>query len=519
MTATCGAITASGTPCKRKSGPDGHCWQHGNGKQPVGELIGRTSYVTRTDALYPSQGSVDWTVPDYKFWDRLRRGKQDNYRIGGLFASPIGRIMSAWVLGDNLKIIDGDNETVNAALADFVKDNKTKLSSWNYDGYTLGDGYTVVNPDGTLTHISPDQVYIETNPLDYREVVSYTITTVINTPINFVRDLMNPNFGQMMVDGRSDVTITDRYYADKRIVTVKRGYDEETQEYANPTGLFPVIHFPNQRDANAVQGHPIVEKLLYLFSRYDNVINKALDAVELMGNPIPVAEGLEDPLQSQKANETSTETVHLADGTTESRSVIDFDRLTMLWLGKGANFKFAAPGSFTGDSGRMLEFLFLIMLQVTLIPEHVWGGAISSSKASVDAQLPSFAKAVGYWRQCFEPFLLQLAQTWLAWRALVDPSLTVKNELSIEWDDIIPMDEKLTILKVRQAVLDGLLTDETELRILDLVDNPADEVENASMQAQEKQAAFNDRVDKELDNIERSNGRQQAPSVQPLATG
>jgi hypothetical protein len=149
----------------------------------VQELIGRIaprSHITAY-SLY-SRPSVDPTKVDYTFYDRLRRGKSEGYSIGGLFVPRIGEIMKEYTLGKGVRVEVREDvpnaQTINEGINDFLESNLQIICDWFYDGVTLGDGYVVVNADGTLSQISPDQVTLTHDKADYRKVTKAKITTV-----------------------------------------------------------------------------------------------------------------------------------------------------------------------------------------------------------------------------------------------------------------------------------------------------------------------------------------------------
>lgn len=473
------------------------------------EMIGR-SQTTNVVNLWPVRPTVDRTKADYAFWDKLRRGKAKGYELGALFAEPITQIMAGWSLGSGAVVMDGENEAANEALAEFITDNLNLLMQWDRDSKALGDSYLVVNPDGTLIEVSPNQIHIETDPLDYRKVIAYTIISEMDEPLKLVDIASQGSAGvsaasvlqQQMTWGTTGevVTIYDRYTITERSVTIKRaGKPDEVKRYPNLIGRIPIVHLPCQPAANETNGHPIYEAMRFLFARYDAVLNKALDGVEIMGNPIPVAEGLKDPDESKRLNSTTSETVKLKDGSEEERSYVDFDNIEMFWLGEGANFKFAAPGSFTSDTMNMLQILFLLMLQHQQIPEGVWGGAITGSRASLDAQMPSFVRTVEGWQKDLTPCLTALCEIWLAYRSLVDPTIRQQGKLTVEYPPILPEDDEIMLKKIELANNNGWMRSETGLRLLDLVDDPAAEVEAGQQEADEKRAKFEDQMQADID--------------------
>lgn len=267
--------------------------------QPIREIIGRVSY----SGLYRSSQwlalTVDNTIPDYQFWDLLRRCKQQGFEFGALFAERITKVERDWVLGKGVEILlaeDAENPLdakdksdnrnyTNDLLKRLLNCIHALLMSMVNDLYGLGDQYVIVNMDGSLSVPSPDTVEVEYDLTDYRRLRKVTITTKLDK-----------------------ATITDTYTDEMRYLKVKTAAWKETQpdgtiinhpavdypvqQYPNLIGRIPIVHFANERSANETHGHPIYEALRHLFSRYNDLLEKALDGAELMGNPIPTFQGV-----------------------------------------------------------------------------------------------------------------------------------------------------------------------------------------------------------------------------------
>jgi hypothetical protein len=225
----------------------------------VSEMIGREVY---TPPLWKARltKSYDATQADYAYWDKLRRGKAVGFELGSLFCRPLTEIISSFTIGAGFTMTLSGNVTASQAridytnqmLARFISHQHRALSNMNIDLYALGDQYPVVNPDGSMSYISPELVDITTNPLDYRRVDSISVTTKLDQH-----------------------TIIDNYTDQIRTVTVKthsgRGAAPPPQVFSNLIGRIPIIHFPNDRGTNEIYGRPIYEALYRLFSRYDDL--------------------------------------------------------------------------------------------------------------------------------------------------------------------------------------------------------------------------------------------------------
>lgn len=457
-------------------------------RTPVGEMIGRTA-----SSLSPQSGSfwdqlpiltTDATQVDYGFWGRLRRNKAKGYELGGLFARPIGIILTAWIFGEagpkvslNNPTSEAQKQDVESACADFLRAQRQAVSDWVFDSLTLGDGYAAVNVDASLTNIPPNQVKPVVNELNIRDVRAYRV-----------------------ISRTEKASITDEYRVDGRTLTMQQGDQKDTQEFRNLTGRLPVVHLANERETNELFGHPVYEGLLTLFALYHDLFTKSADGVKVMGHPIPVVENLEDPEETIEANKTGTRQYTDADGVVQEKPVIDFSVLDVFYLGKGGRFTFAQPGSFVSDAEKLLQYLFLLMLQHILVPEWVWGGAIASSKASVDGQMPAFVHAIGWRRSQIEPLLLELVRVWLATQALYEPSLrgAADLELQIKWPALTAENEELKLKWATEALKNSLIQPATFVAASGLAEDAAAEVAAANQAMEDAQTTYNNRVDAQL---------------------
>lgn len=428
-------------------------------KAQISELIGNwaSQFSQLRQTLRMGRPTVDTTETDYEWYDKFRRGKQKGFEIGGLFADPMAEIIASWALGDGFSL-DIESEATQEAVEKFLQTNLQSLVESAQDSLSLGDAYILVNPDGLLQKISPDQVKLERDALDFNTIVSATIYTQ-----------------------NEKVEIEDIYTVTNRLVRIRYAGKEWTeQSFPNLIGLIPLIPFFNDRSANETNGHPYFESLLTLFAEYDDVMRKGLDGAKLMANPIPVAEGLKDPEGAKRLNATYIEPYVDGAGVSQNNYVTELDKVSVFWLGEGAKFHLAAPGNFSTNTTDMLKKLFYVMLQHAKIPEWVWGGAISSSMASVQAQAPAFIKFIqGRQRKLEQPIRL-LLNVYLKTIALFTPSIVTDGDFVIEWPELMPVDKEIMLKWVMWLQENGMVTKETALRLADVVKDVADEVKDAS---------------------------------------
>lgn len=443
--------------------------------QQVSEMIGRYVAGQAQAVIYKSRArvkTIDETIPDYEFWDRLRRGKAAGYSLGGLFSKRIEQIFASWVLGEGVDVAlveSGDAEAegdprnyTDAQLAAFLERSMSQLMTLYRDHLGLGDQYAVVNADGTLSVPSPDTVTVERDPLDYHTVTAVELET-----------------------RTGEYTIVDRYEPDVRTVTVKRGAQvESVAQYQNLIGRIPVVHLAHGLSANETNGHSIHETLRPLYDQYDDVIYKQLDGAKLLGNPLLTFEGMEDITAVQNVNEpAATDTYTDKDGNEADRPQLTIDQNAILLVGKGGSAKFTSPPvGFSEDTRNALKSLFLLVLDHTGIPEFIWGNEVASGRSSTEVQLTQWTRDIQGRQGDAEVWLLELCELWLLGQALVDPGLVV-DELAVTWPDLVGEDETARMERIRYAHDEALITAKTALELLGLVDDAQGEVERAQDEA------------------------------------
>lgn len=474
---------------------------------PVAEMIGRVAPPYMQSSVMRSSRyttTVDGTIPDYEFYDKLRRGKQPGYRLGALFAKRIEKLFSAWVFGEGVDVtlnkdvaLDYDEakvEYTNEQLKNFVgglldagQDNEgddpdiddqngSLIYSLYEDAMGLGDQYPIINANGSISVPSPDTVEVLRDPLDYRKVLLIRITAKY-----------------------PKATIIDEYRPDGRTVTIKqvgadgKQLEPQVEHFTNLIGRIPFVHIAHDRSGNETNGHSIHEDLLKLYDQYDDVIHKQLDGAKLLGNPILAFVGMENIAAVIDANKPITDETYLdRDGNEVTRPMLNVDANSVMLIGKGGDGKFIAPPTgFTADTTQALRSLFLLILWRLGITESLWGGELSSARATSETQLTQFAKELRGLQKNNGGWVARLCKIWLQFKALTDPQIIV-DKLSVEWPSAVQEDKALLLEFIKVAKADGLIEPETELRLLELVDDPEDEVKRgqaaAQVQAQQEHA-------------------------------
>lgn len=457
----------------------------------IREMIGRdasSSPFWNVVNRYPV--TVDRYRVDYRFWDELRNGRSEGYELSGLFCRPITQVLAAYIVGKapTYTLVEATDEEdgpiayTNTLLEKFIRRNLAPILTLVEDLHALGDQFVIVNPDGSLAVPSPDTVSVEYERWNPRRMEKVTITT---------RD--------------RGVIIEEVYTADMREVRMRDGKVERVERYDNLIGRLPVVHFANNRRANELFGRPEYEAMLTLLSHYDDLLVKAIMGARVMGNPIPVMEGMEDIQATIDANAAADETYTDAQGISQTREMVNFDTNGILFLGKGGKFELKGPArGFTEDMRAMLRALFELVIDHVRIPELVYGTALGGNRASAETQIAPFVRFLDMKRAQLDGLgadkeldveaqggMYELIDLWLRTKKLTDRRVVVQPTRS-QWPNIDLADENVKLQKIIYAHGISAVDREETLGLLNLVPNPPQSVARAQEEKQEDIEAQND---------------------------
>jgi 2'-5' RNA ligase len=399
---------------------------------------------------------------DYEWWDKARRGKVQGFEIAGLFLRPIASKKAAWVLGEQPKFGFDDPDT-QEQVNDWFREHHADILMAMEESVTMGDYYIAVNPDETITILPPNVVEPIVDPNNFSKQVGWRIRQAFSHP-------QTPWLVQ---------TIIDEYYADKRVQTIiaANGVKGTPKTYKNFTGLLPIIHVANNRRGGEMFGHPEAEALVQTLHNYGEVADTATEGNLRQGRPTPVFESL-----GSQANIDAfikafgrDERRLLPSGEYETYTVIEFSSDQVVYLGEDGKFKYASPGQFTGDTMNILQIFFYLIIQHTEMPEFIWGGAIASSKASAEVQMPPFTKWVEKEQGRAEKWLIPLITYITALKALTDRKIKYQDGMKpkVKWMPLTTKDDTLTLEAIKVALTQGGWKPEWVVPYMPLdIDNP-----------------------------------------------
>lgn len=449
-----------------------------------------------------SRGRRDPGTVHYGFWDRARRGKAQGLEMSGLLLKPLNSKLSSWVMGQppTFKL---KNKQAEEKLNEWWSTHQAQILSVYEESLALGDYYLVMNADRSVTVVPPNVVSPLVDETNFGRITGWVIEEKYPHPTQ---------------PGRS-MTIRDEYTATRRIRTARvNGATLRTEVFPNPTGRIPVIHVPNAKAGDETFGRPEGEALVTLLQKYGEVLEAATEGNIKQGRPTPTIEGFTDnqSLNTFWEHNAKRETHELSDGTTQVEEYIEFDSDKVMTLSGGGTFNYKSPQPFIGETERLLQLFYYLYLEHIELPEWVLGSAIASSHASAETQVEPLVKFVEKKRTVAEGWIRELALLALALIGVVEVGAqTLADDMEIRWADLTNKDGALTLSTITWALEQGLIDQETALRLMPVeVENPQETLAKARKEKEERQQEFQDMQDANIARAEeRGNQRDNAPDA------
>lgn len=107
------------------------------------------------------------------------------------------------------------------------------------------------------------------------------------------------------------------------------------------------------------------------------------------------------------------------------------------------------------DSSKLLDYLFMSLVDVTQTPEFVFGNAVNSAKASVKEQMTPMIKKVAKKRDMFEPDFILLARMYLYMynaSSFIEGTVIEDYDTDITWPAVVERDVMTESTAVTQLV-------------------------------------------------------------------
>jgi len=408
---------------------------------------------------------ADYSRTDYVFARDIYYNRRSGYQYGSAFAKPLICIAAAFSIGKPPDV-EMDDEASQQAATRMLSRHAALLYYLARNGFRDGDTYVLLDESGEMQILPPRAVDVVVDTFNQSKVTGYDVRgsfedeqgRVIYTRVEYRLDKVS------RYEGKPDAPAT------AEVNTLV----EETPNPLADVGLLPIVAFHNEKEPDEIYGHSDLEGLYFYFRQYHQVMDAGVRGAIYFATPTPVVQGIRDFDAFIRTNFEQNETT--------GEYELNWDPDQMLLLGEGTTAQMLTGGDFSGPVSTMLSLIFYLICQHSETAEFILGIHVKSSMASVQEQMPLVLKKAERKRSLLEESLVQLVRVWLAMRRRVEPGLTIpdRDDVSIVWPSILDKDlgTMLAIVEVLQR--EGVITDETALRLLDVVRDPAAEAEAAA---------------------------------------
>lgn len=425
--------------------------------------------------------TIDYTRNDYDLYRSLyygvsMGGQANDMLIGAMFAKPIINSAAGFILGDNFTVDLGDEKYTDTEqdINDWIDSNQSTILHFVIHGLRDGDSYLYVDEYGNVEEVDAKGVTVILDPqtgvvIGYDIEEKYTLrTNGTDEKIVVVKQYRTDSvkytqYPDNQAKRDKGTVIYNKVYTTEGPVT-----PTENQEFFLGDIVhrpLPIIHFANDQEPRSAYGNSELLNCLMGIRNYHAVVANATKGVINNANPIPVMRGVKNAEQIARQSNVNEDE--------------DFDDYKVNWSPDSilflenveADAKYIQANGFMDDTGKLLEYYFMLIVEASETPEFVFGTAVSSSKASVSEQLPIVvAKTTRKRAQLSKP-LTSLIESYIDRQIRLSnplylPFKSVTPDITIAYPDIINEDKTLTLEIVKYLNEAGILSDETSLKLL-----------------------------------------------------
>lgn len=416
---------------------------------PVGEMSAlrrRFSAGTRFWSPY----KLDSSRVNYELARRLYRNTDDRYKLGAWAARPVVDVLAGFVGQPHFK---HEADELQQALDDTLEAWGGTFLRINRNVFRDGDVFARIyyqpgrlsgQDEWSLRLIPPEWVTPVPDPVNggWMEVV-------IQYPVKRVEANRSTETDYTIVERITKGQITYEFQGD-----VPSSVREALQDRVNSWGFIPLVHFRNEAEETEMFGASELEPIEPFMKAYHDLMLAALEGGRLIARP------------KTKLKLSSVETFlrNNFPGVLEriqrgEEVKLDFASRDMYLMGGQDDIEFITADTGLQGISTLLKFIFRCIVDVSGIPEFVFGTAIASSKASASEQMIPFIRRVARKRGILGESYQELAQMWLAMQAKVGGVAVEDWNVGIEWDEVSPRDDlqvAQTIEAVVRAMVEGV---------------------------------------------------------------
>lgn len=252
------------------------------------------------------------------------------------------------------------------------------------------------------------------------------------------------------------------------------------KESINPWQCVPVVEFNQNRLEGDRNGYSDANGLIKLTGVYHQILERAIDANMYNGQPTIVFSGLDDPNSFIKEMYGEVESGGAyVEGT--------YNLMGGYYLKGKADVDYLQVDDTVSNAKSLLELIFYIMVQLSGVPEWALGAHINGTYASTKMQSSPLIQRINSKRLDVNDAFLEMNDKIGLIVSSNGSELKYDNQnTSLYWNEALP-DESMDLqTKLSMAKEANLITDETYMRLLNLVSDYQKEISGSKKQNEAK---------------------------------
>ncbi len=500
-------------------------------RKRIAEMAGKhdTWFTRKVIGLFNTEApSVDYTRNDYDLFQSIYWASEmptpdstnkigAEYQLAASMAKPIINSATAFIVGSGYKvdlgtqlITENQKETVTEKINEWLEENQHNQLELTKFGLRDGDSYLYINDMLDAEMLDPRTVEVILDAMT-NEQIGYDVTETVeeimgdNTTqsVRYIKKYRKSRLEIYRLEQNEKIDETKLYYAEiyttgGKVVLYNQGVvpeDLETDDAGNVVVFdeiverpLPIVAIHNEHEPRAVYGNSELQNILIQFRNYSGVLEESTKNVIYNGSPIFTVRGAEKEELEDETDEEGNKRVNLG-----------ADNILFL-TGDNAEAKFVTTQSIMGDSGKLLEIYFYLILEGSETPEFVFGAAVQSSKASVSEQMPIVVLKANRKRTEFTSSIKHMIDIVIDRKiSLSDPDFFplqgIDPKVKVLFPDITDEDGALTKETIDMLLTNGIISNKTALKLSAVGNKIADiDKEISDAKADSKEALENSAI-------------------------
>lgn len=396
------------------------------------ELLARIAGRNIVDPLRTGKAYKDFVIDTTETNSELARAlyqnKDTGYNLGGAFIPPIINSTSGFMGVPNFRAQD---ERAQEILDAFALENTTKVAQAIQEALVVGDAYlwlTREEEDNPLYPESGGQI-TKLTLIPKEEVKEIILDPITREPKEYrLRSKI-----KWTEDGiQKQSTIKQTINTKERITE----YDGDLPEGAKRRevkalhwGVVPILHLRNEPSIVSKYGKSEIEKVEPYIKAYHEILRHAIKGSKMHSTPRLFLQLKDVPgfLRNNFGYNDQTKT-----------QTVDLDGHEIIIGSAEDKAGFIEAKSATGDATALLKLIFYCIVDVSEVPEFIFGVHTPSSLASVREQMPIMINKIKRKRAQYTEVFQNLGRLLLHMEATATGQRIADYTTTLEWQEIDP---------------------------------------------------------------------------------